>query len=94
MRALLRILQAALSDAPDVAAASAFSSASTRHQVTRQCVKGHTLELHMLRLGKSITLFKKQSHCCTRSPNANNNNFTPLEFIGKNLPLKYLDEKQ
>lgn len=59
MSAHLHVLQPAYSDAPDVAAASAFSSASTRYRVTRRHVKGHTLELHMPQLGKSIALSKK-----------------------------------
>lgn len=81
------------SDTPDVAATSAFSIASTQYQVTRRGVKGHTLELHMSQLGKSISLSEKQSHQCTRSLNTNNGNFMPLEFIRKKFPQKYLDAK-
>lgn len=56
----LCILQPVYSDAPDVAAVSSIPSASAQHQVSRRCVKGHTPELCMPQLGKSIAFTKKE----------------------------------
>lgn len=87
----LCILQPVYSDAPDVAAVSSISSASAQYQVSRRCVKGHTPELCVPQLGKSIAVYKNRA---TAAQGHHTLITATLCLWNFNLPQKYLGGNQ